>query len=222
MPPSGRFGRCRPERVGRGTRRDLSTSIPNSGPKLTHSTEPEFQGEPPGPGIRPIENLASNANGRPFRSELHGPPCRRHLESLPLTIADAAAALRAGTLTSAQLTASCLDRIESSQTRLGAFVTVCREGAMAAAEAADEALAAGTDLGPLMGIPLAVKDLIATRDAPTTANSRVLDSAWGRGIDSPAVVRLRAAGSARRALPATAIRPMRPGPVDDALCRNMA
>jgi aspartyl-tRNA(Asn)/glutamyl-tRNA(Gln) amidotransferase subunit A len=117
------------------------------------------------------------------------------LGALPLTIADAAAGLRASTFTSAQLTASCLDRIESSQPLLGAFVTVCREGAMAAAEAADEALAAGTDLGPLMGIPLAVKDLIATRDAPTTANSRVLDAAWGKGIDSPAVARLRAAGS---------------------------
>lgn len=115
--------------------------------------------------------------------------------SLPLTIADAAAALRAGTLTSVQLTSACLDRIESSQPLLGGFVTVCRESAMATAEAADEALIAGNDHGPLMGIPLAIKDLIATRDAPTTANSRVLDPAWGRGIDSPAVARLRAAGS---------------------------
>lgn len=112
-----------------------------------------------------------------------------------LTIKDAAAALRAGTTTSAELTSDLLDRIGKSNEALGAFVTVCEETAMAAAETADRNFADGVDNGPLQGIPLAVKDIIATKDAPTTANSRVLAPDWGKGVDAPVVERLRAAGS---------------------------
>lgn len=112
-----------------------------------------------------------------------------------LTIKDAAAALRAGTTTSVELTRDLLDRIEKSNEALGAFVTVCEETAIAAAETADRNFAAGVDNGPLQGIPLAVKDIIATKDAPTTANSRVLAPDWGKDVDAPVVERLRAAGS---------------------------
>jgi aspartyl-tRNA(Asn)/glutamyl-tRNA(Gln) amidotransferase subunit A len=111
------------------------------------------------------------------------------------TIADAAAALRAGTVTSAELTARCLELIGATNERLGAFVTVTAETAMAAADAADADFAAGVDRGPLLGIPLAVKDIIATKDAPTTANSRILDPGWGGGVDAPVVARLREAGA---------------------------
>jgi aspartyl-tRNA(Asn)/glutamyl-tRNA(Gln) amidotransferase subunit A len=114
---------------------------------------------------------------------------------LPLTIADAAAALRSGELTSVALTEGLLGRVEATQATLGAFVTVLREPALAAAEAADAAFAAGTDAGPLQGIPLAIKDIIATEDAPTTANSRVLRPGWYDGADAPVVARLRAAGA---------------------------
>ena len=69
------------------------------------------------------------------------------------------------------------------------------EGALADAARADEAFASRIDNGPLQGIPVAVKDILATKDAPTTANSRVLDPAWGEGYDSPAVERLRDAGA---------------------------
>jgi aspartyl-tRNA(Asn)/glutamyl-tRNA(Gln) amidotransferase subunit A len=116
-------------------------------------------------------------------------------EPLPLTIKDAAASLRAGTTTSVELTWACIRRIDATQPSLGAFVTVCEDTALAAAADADESFAAGVDLGPLCGIPLAIKDIIATKDAPTTANSRVLDPHWGRGIDAPVVARLRAVGS---------------------------
>lgn len=116
-------------------------------------------------------------------------------ESLPLTIKDAAAAFRVGAVTSVELTSTYLRRIAETQDTLGAFVTVCDETALEAAAAADDMFAAGVDSGPLAGIPLAVKDIIATKDAPTTANSRVLDPDWGKGIDAPVVARLRAAGS---------------------------
>jgi len=114
---------------------------------------------------------------------------------LPLTVKDAAAALRAGSVSSVQLTEGFLKRISVLNEYLGAFVAVTGESALTAAEAADSDFAAGLDRGPLQGIPLAVKDIIATEDAPTTANSRVLDPEWGKGVDAPVVARLRAAGS---------------------------
>jgi len=112
----------------------------------------------------------------------------------PLTIASAAADLRAGTITSVALTTTMFDRIDAAD-GLGAFVCLTRESAMHAAEAADADFAAGIDRGALQGIPLAVKDIIATADAPTTANSRVLAPDWGAGVDAPVVSRLRAAGA---------------------------
>lgn len=114
---------------------------------------------------------------------------------VPLTIQDAAAALRDGSITSVELTETMLGRIEATQDTLGAFVTVMSESALAAAAAADAAIAAGTDTGPLQGIPLAVKDIISTSDAPTTANSRILDPDWGGGVDAPVVARLRSVGA---------------------------
>lgn len=113
----------------------------------------------------------------------------------PLTIKDAAAGLREGTLTSVGLTSASLKKIEATQASLGAFVTVCEDTALEAAAAADKRLAAGDDPGPLCGIPLAIKDIIAMREAPTTANSRVLAPDWGKGTDAPVVARLRAVGS---------------------------
>jgi aspartyl-tRNA(Asn)/glutamyl-tRNA(Gln) amidotransferase subunit A len=111
-----------------------------------------------------------------------------------LTITDAARALDAGSATSTSLTAACLRRI-SAGSALGAFVTVTEESAMAAAEAADRDLAAGRRRGALHGIPVAIKDVFATRDAPTWANSRAIEPGWGAGVDADAVARLRAAGA---------------------------
>lgn len=117
------------------------------------------------------------------------------MTEVPLTIQAASAALREGTLTSVELTEAILGRIAARNEELGAYVTVCPETALEAASAADAALAAGTDTGPLMGIPLGIKDIIATADAPTTANSRILPEDWGAGVDAPVTARLRAAGA---------------------------
>jgi len=112
----------------------------------------------------------------------------------PLTIASAAADLRAGRLTSVALTRTMFDRIDAAE-GLGAFVCLTRDAAMQAADAADADFTAGIDRGALQGIPLAVKDIISTADAPTTANSRILAPDWGGGVDAPVVARLRAAGA---------------------------
>ncbi len=115
--------------------------------------------------------------------------------SSPLTIREAAAALRAGTVTSAELTRTSLERILRLNDRVGAFITVTDESALASAAQADADLAAGVDRGPLQGIPFALKDVLATKDVDSTANSLVLDRAWGRGYDSVASERIRATGA---------------------------
>jgi aspartyl-tRNA(Asn)/glutamyl-tRNA(Gln) amidotransferase subunit A len=114
---------------------------------------------------------------------------------IPLTIKDAAGALRGGHITSLELTTASLDRIEQLNPRLGAFIAVTADTALAAARQADSDFEHGVDKGPLQGIPLGVKDIIATRDAPTTANSHILDPAWGDGWDAPVVERLRSVGA---------------------------
>lgn len=67
--------------------------------------------------------------------------------------------------------------------------------AMTTAARADAELGTGSDRGPLHGIPCAVKDIIAMAEGPTTAQSLVLDPAWGAGRDAPVVTRLKRAGA---------------------------
>jgi len=100
-----------------------------------------------------------------------------------LTLHEAAALLREGQLSSAELTEACLARIAASDGQLHAYLTLTPELARAAARAADERLAAWRrqpaprgPLPPLMGLPLAVKDVLCLRGVRTTAGSRVLDN----------------------------------------------
>jgi aspartyl-tRNA(Asn)/glutamyl-tRNA(Gln) amidotransferase subunit A len=102
--------------------------------------------------------------------------------------------LRRGQLSSAALTASCLDAVARLDPELNAFITVTADRARAEAEAADRELAAGRWRGPLHGIPVSVKDLVEVAGAPTTAASRVR----GRqpaAADAPVVGRLVEAGA---------------------------
>jgi aspartyl-tRNA(Asn)/glutamyl-tRNA(Gln) amidotransferase subunit A len=115
--------------------------------------------------------------------------------ALPATIEQASAALREGGVTSVELTTRALERADRHDGRLGAFITRFDETALARAARADEELAAGIDLGPLHGIPVGVKDILAAHEGPTTAQSTVLDPAWGAGTDAVVVSRLRAAGA---------------------------
>src|SRR5262249_53300297 len=114
---------------------------------------------------------------------------------MPLTIQEAAAALRAGTVTSVELTRALLEKIEALNPTLGAYITVIGESALAEAAAADSLFAAGVDRGPLQGIPYCPKDIIAATGAPTTANGIVLDRAWAEGYDATVITKLRAAGA---------------------------
>src|SRR5690348_6009527 len=97
----------------------------------------------------------------------------------PQTIESAAAALRNHQITSEELTGALLERIEHLNPQLGAFIAISANTAIADAKVADAELARGVDRGPLHGIPIGVKDIIATREMPTTANSHILDPKWG-------------------------------------------
>ncbi|WP_158215281.1 amidase [Candidimonas nitroreducens] len=81
--------------------------------------------------------------------------------------------LRRREITALGVTQAYLDRIHDLDDKLRSFVHVMGEQALRCARAMDELLAAGTDLGPLMGIPVAVKDLFTVTGAPVTAGSRV-------------------------------------------------
>ncbi|MDP6603923.1 MAG: amidase [Rhodospirillales bacterium] len=88
-------------------------------------------------------------------------------------IAGFAARIRRGETTIAATLTAYLERIAALDGRLGAFEHVAAEPALAVAQALDKLLAAGTDLGPLMGVPVAVKDIVATEGMPTTVGSNV-------------------------------------------------
>lgn len=110
-----------------------------------------------------------------------------------LSIPEAAAQLRAGTLTSVALTEAHLGLIAAQNPRLHAFVAL-DDSALQQAAGADAALANGRDLGPLHGIPIAIKDMIDVAGLPTTCGSAVLAGKIA-GQDAVAVARLRAAGA---------------------------
>jgi len=110
-----------------------------------------------------------------------------------LTITDAAAALRAGETTSVELVQQAIDAADRTDGQVGAFITRFVDSSLAAARRADDSLTAGAEVGPLHGIPLGIKDIITTLEAPSTAQSVVHDPAWSHG-DAVVVARLREAG----------------------------
>jgi aspartyl-tRNA(Asn)/glutamyl-tRNA(Gln) amidotransferase subunit A len=117
------------------------------------------------------------------------------MTSAPWTIETAGAALRSGEVTSLQLVEAMQAAADRLDEPVGTWLARFDDQARARAAQADEELAAGHDLGPLHGIPLGIKDIIATNEGPTTAQSLVLDPRWGDQGDSPVIGRLRAAGA---------------------------
>ena len=107
---------------------------------------------------------------------------------------DLAAQIREKRLSPVALTRAYLDRIDRLDGTLGAYITVCREEALAEAERAEHAVARNERLGVLHGIPFAVKDQLDAAGTRTTAGSRLLaDNVATR--DAPVIARLRAAGA---------------------------
>ena len=107
--------------------------------------------------------------------------------------AELADALAAGETTSVEVTQAFLDRIAAVDGAVHAFLHVDAEGALAAARASDERRAAGSPASALDGVPVAVKDVLATEGLPTTCGSRILEG-WVPPYDATVVARLKAAG----------------------------
>jgi aspartyl-tRNA(Asn)/glutamyl-tRNA(Gln) amidotransferase subunit A len=110
-----------------------------------------------------------------------------------LTVTQAGALLRAGELTSTELTVDALARIERLDPALHSFITVTGETALRRAAAADRDLRAGIDRGPMHGIPYALKDIIDAEGVPTTSAS-ALRVGHVAESDSAIESRLRAGG----------------------------
>ncbi|MDX9995743.1 MAG: Asp-tRNA(Asn)/Glu-tRNA(Gln) amidotransferase subunit GatA [Rhodocyclaceae bacterium] len=110
------------------------------------------------------------------------------------SLKDLAAALAAKKISSVELTTLFLDRIERLNPDINAFVTLDREKALAAAQVADEKIGAGgTTNSPLLGIPLAHKDIFCAAGWRTTCGSRMLDN-FVSPYDAHVVERINAVG----------------------------
>jgi len=112
----------------------------------------------------------------------------------PMTAAAASDALDAETTTAQALVDDCLARISAEDGELNAFTCVMQDEARDAARSADREMRAGRRRGRLHGIPVALKDVFETHDAPTTANSHVRTHRTERR-DSAVARRLRDAGA---------------------------
>jgi aspartyl-tRNA(Asn)/glutamyl-tRNA(Gln) amidotransferase subunit A len=109
------------------------------------------------------------------------------------TAAQMLAALEKGETTSVALTKLHLDRIADVDNKVKAFLHVDGESALKQAAAVDADRASGKKLGPLAGVPLALKDVLAQEGVPTTAGSKILQG-WKPPYDSTVVAKLKAAG----------------------------
>ncbi len=99
-----------------------------------------------------------------------------------------------GRVSAVEICRATLDRVEAMNPALNAFNLVDRDGALARAERVDGARAAGEPLGPLAGVPIALKDNICTRGMRTTASSRIIAN-FVPPYDATVVQRLEAAGA---------------------------
>jgi aspartyl-tRNA(Asn)/glutamyl-tRNA(Gln) amidotransferase subunit A len=110
-----------------------------------------------------------------------------------LTAAELAARVADGTVSAVEVTEAHLARIDAVDEKVHAFLHVDRDGALAQARQVDDQRARGERLGPLAGVPLALKDIFTTTGIPTTCGSKILDG-WIPPYDATVTRRLKAAG----------------------------
>ncbi|GAB3174646.1 Asp-tRNA(Asn)/Glu-tRNA(Gln) amidotransferase subunit GatA [Myceligenerans halotolerans] len=110
-----------------------------------------------------------------------------------LSASELAAAIADGTVSSVEATQAHLDRIAAVDGDLNAFLHVSADEALATAAGVDSRRASGDELGPLAGVPIAVKDVVVTKGLPTTAGSKILEG-WVPPYDATLVQRIKAAG----------------------------
>jgi aspartyl-tRNA(Asn)/glutamyl-tRNA(Gln) amidotransferase subunit A len=109
-----------------------------------------------------------------------------------LSAADLSGLLASREVSSVEATRAHLDRIAAVDTDVHAFLHVAADAALRTAADVDARRAAAENLGPLAGVPIAIKDVLATRDMPSTAGSRILEG-WVPPYDATVVRKLREA-----------------------------
>ena len=109
-----------------------------------------------------------------------------------LGVCEAAEGLAAKKFSSVELTQAVIDRVREKDGEIGAYLTFDEEGALAAAKAADEARAAGGE-SPLLGVPVAIKDLINVKGQPCTCASKMLKG-YVSPYDATVIRNLKSAG----------------------------
>ena len=109
------------------------------------------------------------------------------------TAAETAAAIAAGEVSAVEVAQAHLDRIDAVDKKVNAFLHVDTEGALKAARAVDDRRARGEELGPLAGVPLALKDVFTMQGVPTTCGSKILEG-WIPPYDATLTTRLKDAG----------------------------
>ncbi|MER7848644.1 Asp-tRNA(Asn)/Glu-tRNA(Gln) amidotransferase subunit GatA [Kitasatospora sp. NPDC096077] len=114
-------------------------------------------------------------------------------ELIRYTAAETAGAIAKGEVSAVEVAQAHLDRIGAVDKKVNAFLHVDTEGALAAAKAVDEKRAKGEELGPLAGVPLALKDVFTTKGIPTTCGSKMLEG-WIPPYDATLTTRLKDAG----------------------------
>ncbi len=114
-------------------------------------------------------------------------------ELVRLSAVELSELLARGEVSSVEATQAHLDRIAAVDPDVHAFLHLNGDEALATAEGVDARRAAGADLHPLAGVPIAVKDVVVTKGMPTTAGSKILEG-WIPPYDATLVERIRAAG----------------------------
>ncbi len=140
--------------------------------------------------IRPVQPGSSKSfQTSPENQISRGGPVKRNV-----SITEIAGKVRAKEISPVELTRQSLKKISERNPILNAFHLILEEEALAAARKAEEEIMAGKYRGPLHGLPVAVKDLLAMAGTPTTAGSKILAN-WVPNFNSAGVERLEAAGA---------------------------
>ncbi|MDP2606798.1 MAG: Asp-tRNA(Asn)/Glu-tRNA(Gln) amidotransferase subunit GatA [Deltaproteobacteria bacterium] len=111
-----------------------------------------------------------------------------------LTLHDAGEKLRKHELSSQELTLAAFQRIGDTDDKIHAFITLCRDAAIEQAKQADERLKRGGNIPPLLGIPIALKDIFVTEGVLTTCGSKILGN-FVSPYDGTAVKKLKERGA---------------------------
>ena len=112
-----------------------------------------------------------------------------------LSISSAIKSLKNKETSSVELVEACLSQIKEKDSSINSFITVCEKEALGEAKKADELISKGeADKKPLLGIPIAIKDLYSTKGIKTTAGSKLLKD-YTPVYDATSVLRLKKAGA---------------------------